>query len=48
MGKVPEDWKKARITPIFKKGKKKNLGNYKLVSHTLFLGKVMKQIFQMC
>lgn len=28
-GEIPSDWKKANITPIFKKNKN-NLGNYKL------------------
>ena len=27
-GEVPGDWKKSNITPIFKKGKKDNTGNY--------------------
>ena len=29
MGKVPEDWRIAGVTPVFKKGKKDNLGNYR-------------------
>jgi len=28
MGGVPEDWKKASVTPVFKKGKKEDLGNF--------------------
>jgi len=31
-GEVPGDWKKGNITTIFKKGRKENLGNYRLVS----------------
>jgi len=27
-GEVPEDWRKANVTPIFKKGKKEDPGNY--------------------
>ncbi|KAJ7420713.1 hypothetical protein BTVI_20651 [Pitangus sulphuratus] len=27
-GKVPEDWRKANVTPIFKKGKMEEPGNY--------------------
>ncbi|XP_075581659.1 lens epithelium-derived growth factor-like [Pelecanus crispus] len=41
MGKaeVPEDWKKANDTPVFKKGKEEDPGNYKPVSFTLIPGK---------
>ena len=31
---VPEDWRKASVTPILKKGKKEDSGNYRLVSLT--------------
>jgi len=41
---VPEDWRKANVTPVFKKGKKKDLGNYRPVSRTSIPGKVMEQL----
>ncbi|KFV80800.1 RNA-directed DNA polymerase from mobile element jockey, partial [Struthio camelus australis] len=43
-GEVPEDWKKAKVTPVFKKGKKEEPGNYRPVSLTSIPGKVMEQL----
>ncbi|KFV84302.1 RNA-directed DNA polymerase from mobile element jockey, partial [Struthio camelus australis] len=43
-GEVPEDWKKASVTPVFKKGKKEEPGNSRPVSLTSMPGKVMEQL----
>ena len=44
--KLPSDWKKARITPIFKKGKKRDVSNYRPVSITSQTCKVMERIIR--
>ncbi|KAK4823788.1 hypothetical protein QYF61_006510 [Mycteria americana] len=41
---VPEDWRKANATAVFKKGKKEDPQNYRLASLTLIPGMVMKQL----
>jgi len=41
---VPEDWRKASVTPVFKKGKKGDPGNYRPFSLTSIPGKVMEQL----
>ena len=42
--KVPDDWTLNSVIPIYKKGSKEDPGNYRPVSLTLVLGKVMEQI----
>ena len=45
-GAVPEDWRTANVTPIFKKGSKASVGNYRPVSLTSVLCKVMEGILK--
>jgi len=39
-GEVPDDWRIASVTPIYKKGQKEDPGNYRPVSLTWVLGKI--------
>uniref|UniRef100_A0A669Q825 Reverse transcriptase domain-containing protein n=1 Tax=Phasianus colchicus TaxID=9054 RepID=A0A669Q825_PHACC len=41
---VPEDWRIANVTLVFKKSKKEDPGNYRPVSLTSVPGKVMEQL----
>lgn len=44
MRDVPEDWRKAHDTSIFKKGKKEDLGKCRFVSFPSFPERVIEQL----
>ena len=46
LGKVPSDWKCANVTPIFKKGDKSQPGNYRPISLTSIVCKLMETIIR--
>ena len=43
-GQLPKDWTQARVTPLFKKGDKCDPANYRPISLTCILCKVMEHI----
>ena len=43
-GKVPEDWKTANISPVFKKGERYKAANYRPVSLTCICSKLLEHI----
>jgi hypothetical protein len=45
-GMVPDDWKIANVTPIFKKGSRQDPSNYRPVSLTSHIGKLMESILK--
>ena len=45
-GVVPEDWRCANVTPIYKSGGKSKVGNYRPISLTSILCKVMESILK--
>jgi hypothetical protein len=45
-GTVPEDWKQANVTPIFKKGNKQLPNNYRPISLTSISSKIMERLLK--
>jgi len=45
-GMVPQEWKRANITPLFKRGSRSEPGNYRPVSLTSYLGKILEAIIK--
>ena len=43
-GMFPDDWKCARVTPLFKQGESFDLNNYRPISVTSVVAKVFKRI----
>lgn len=43
-GDVPQDWREANVTPLFKKGDTRKPGNYRPVSLTSVVGKLLESI----
>ena len=45
-GCVPEDWRKANVTPIFKSGSRMSPGNYRPISLTCIICKIMESVIR--
>ena len=45
-GKVPSDWTKGEITAIHKKGSRRSVGNYRPVSLTCIICKIMESLIR--
>ena len=43
-GKIPESWKEANVTPIFKKGAKSKVENYRPISLTSVCCKLLERL----
>ena len=41
-GQIPENWRVANVTPLFKKGSREELGNYRPVRLISVVGKVLE------
>jgi hypothetical protein len=47
-GIVPVDWKEAGVVPLFKKGKRNDPKNYRPISLTGIVGKILESIIKHC
>ena len=45
-GEIPDDWKQGNIIPIYKKGDRTDLGNYRPISLTCIICKIMESIIR--
>jgi hypothetical protein len=45
-GEIPRDWRDATVTSLFKKGSRSDPGNYRPVSLTSILGKILESIIK--
>jgi ribonucleases P/MRP protein subunit RPP40 len=45
-GEVPQDWRDASVAPLFKKGSKNNPENYRPISLTSIVGKILESIIK--
>jgi hypothetical protein len=43
-GVFPSIWKKSSVTPIFKKGNKSNVENYRPISGLVQIGKLLEKL----
>ena len=46
LGQIPSDWKTANVVPVHKKGDKSNIENYRPISLTTLVMKVMEKIIR--
>jgi hypothetical protein len=47
-GKIPQDWRDANVTPLFKKGARDKPENYRPISLTSIVGKMLEAIIKDC
>ena len=45
-GEVPDDWREATVVPLFKKGCREKPGNYRPVSLSSVVGKLLEGILR--